>query len=103
MQGRLVAERYDASQGVAADTPLLSWSLAKSVTSALLGVRTAVPDLAPFSVAQLAGSPVWNATEVAARNITCVSPLRPCAPFKKQSSTPCKLHSSLHVTSLARS
>ena len=34
--GRIVAERYAAGYGV--DTPLLSWSAAKSVTSALLGV-----------------------------------------------------------------
>ena len=36
----------------------------------MLGVRTAEPDLAPFSVTQLASSPVWNASETAARNIT---------------------------------
>ena len=70
VQGHLVAERYDAAQGVDAATALISWSLAKSVTSAVLGVRTADPGLAPFSVAQLAGSPVWNASETAARNIT---------------------------------
>jgi CubicO group peptidase (beta-lactamase class C family) len=35
-RGRLVAERYMA--GFGPDTPLLSWSMAKSVTQALLGV-----------------------------------------------------------------
>jgi CubicO group peptidase (beta-lactamase class C family) len=34
--GRIVAERY--AHGVAASTPLLSWSMAKSVTQAALGV-----------------------------------------------------------------
>jgi CubicO group peptidase (beta-lactamase class C family) len=34
--GRLVAERYEP--GFGADTPLLSWSMAKSVTQALLGI-----------------------------------------------------------------
>ena len=70
-QGQLVAEQYSAAQNVSAATPLISWSLAKSVTSALLGVRTAEPGGSGFSVRQLAQSPVWDATEVAARNITC--------------------------------
>ena len=73
-QGQLVAERYSAAQRVTAATRLISWSLAKSVTSALLGVRTAEPGGSGFSERQLARSPVWNASEVAARNITREGP-----------------------------
>ncbi len=54
-----------------ASTPLVSWSLAKSVTSAIVGVRSGDPQLETgFSPYQLASTPVWNASEVAARNIT---------------------------------
>lgn len=35
--GRLVAERY--AKGYAAETPMLSWSMAKSVTAALVGIE----------------------------------------------------------------
>ena len=34
--GRVVAERY--AQGITADTPLLGWSMAKSVTAGLIGI-----------------------------------------------------------------
>lgn len=55
-------------------TPLVSWSLAKSVTSAVVGVRTADTDMdLDFSQFQLATTPVWNASEIAARNITGAS------------------------------
>ena len=52
-------------------TPLLSWSLAKSVTSAIVGVRSVDSTIENgFDPYQLATTPVWNASEVAARNIT---------------------------------
>ena len=54
-------------------TPLVSWSLAKSVTSAIVGVRSAdqqMTDFPDFSQYQLATTPVWNTSETAARNIT---------------------------------
>ena len=35
-RGRIVAERY--AQGIKADTPLLGWSMAKSVTAGLIGI-----------------------------------------------------------------
>jgi hypothetical protein len=54
-----------------ASTPLVSWSLAKSVTSAVVGVRSGDLQMETgFSPYQLASTPVWNASEVAARNIT---------------------------------
>ena len=52
-------------------TPLISWSLAKSVTSAIVGVRSVDSTIeTAFDPYQLATTPVWNASEVAARNIT---------------------------------
>ena len=71
LQGQLIAEMYSAAMDIKPSTPLVSWSLAKSVTSAIVGVRTADTDMDPdFSQFQLATTPVWNASEVAARNIT---------------------------------
>lgn len=54
--GRLVAERY--APGFGAGTPFLSWSMAKSVTQALLGiaVRKGLVD-----IDQAMGNPRWNA------------------------------------------
>ena len=71
VQGQLIAEMYSEAMDIRPGTPLVSWSLAKSVTSAIVGVRTADPDMdAAFSQSQLASTPVWNASEAAARNIT---------------------------------
>jgi len=53
--GRLVAERYAA--GFGPDTPLLSWSVAKSFTNALLGVLVQEGRL---SVTDPAGVPEWS-------------------------------------------
>jgi CubicO group peptidase (beta-lactamase class C family) len=56
--GRLVAERY--MPGYTRDTPLLSWSMAKSVTQALVGiaVRRGLVD-----IERPMGNPHWNADD----------------------------------------
>ncbi|MGZ3425269.1 MAG: serine hydrolase domain-containing protein [Polyangia bacterium] len=56
--GRLVAERY--MPGYTRDTPLLSWSMAKSVTQALVGiaVRRGLVD-----IDRPMGNPRWNAAD----------------------------------------
>jgi len=58
--GRVIAERYAPGYGV--NTPLLSWSAAKSVTSALIGIlvrqgRLAADQPAPVSAWQSPGDP----------------------------------------------
>lgn len=82
LQGQLIGEKYSDAMDIKESTPLISWSLAKSVTSAIVGVRTAdssiETDLSPF---QLATTPVWNASEVKARNITGEPPTYPAAMF----------------------
>ena len=57
-RGRLVAERY--APGFGPETPLVSWSMAKSVTQALLGVavRKGLVD-----IDKPMGSPHWNASD----------------------------------------
>lgn len=57
-QGRLVAERY--APGFGPDTPLISWSMAKSVTQALLGiaVRKGLVD-----IDKPMGNPRWTASD----------------------------------------
>jgi CubicO group peptidase (beta-lactamase class C family) len=54
-RGRLVAERY--APGFGPDTPLISWSMAKSVTQALLGiaVRKGLVD-----IDKPMGNPRWS-------------------------------------------
>jgi CubicO group peptidase (beta-lactamase class C family) len=56
--GRLVAERY--MPGFGPDTPLLSWSMAKSITQALVGiaVRRGLVD-----IDKPMGNPHWAATD----------------------------------------
>jgi CubicO group peptidase (beta-lactamase class C family) len=54
--GRLVAERY--APGVGPDTPLLSWSMAKSVTMALVGALVREGRLDPAAPAPV---PEWQA------------------------------------------
>lgn len=56
--GRLVAERY--APGVDPDTPLLSWSMAKSVMMALVGVLVADGRLDPAAPAPV---PEWRAPD----------------------------------------
>ena len=66
-QGKLVAEQYSEALDIRAATASISWSLAKSVTSALIGIRSGMGGL---SVHQRATTPVWNASETMSRNIT---------------------------------
>lgn len=54
-RGRLVAERY--APGIEATTPLLSWSAAKSVTAALVGVAAREGRLDPMAPAPV---PEWQ-------------------------------------------
>ncbi len=54
--GRIVAERYGPDTGP--DTPLLSWSMAKSITHALVGVLVAEGRLDPSAQAAV---PEWAA------------------------------------------
>lgn len=67
MQGKLIAERYSDAQDYQASTRSLSWSMAKSVTSALIGIRVGQGKM---SIDQLATSPIWSAAEIASRNIS---------------------------------
>lgn len=53
--GRLLAERY--APGYSADTPMLSWSMAKSVTAALIGIQVGDGRLA---LAEHAPIPEWS-------------------------------------------
>jgi CubicO group peptidase (beta-lactamase class C family) len=59
-EGRIVAERY--APGIGKDTPLLSWSMAKSFTNALVGIlvkqgKLSVKDPAPVPEWAAAGDP----------------------------------------------
>jgi CubicO group peptidase (beta-lactamase class C family) len=59
-EGRIVAERY--APGIDKDTPLLSWSMAKSFTNALVGIlvkqgKLSVKDPAPVPEWASAGDP----------------------------------------------
>jgi CubicO group peptidase (beta-lactamase class C family) len=57
-EGRLVTERY--ASGIAKDTPLLSWSMAKSFTNALVGILVKQGKL---SVKDPAPVPEWAASD----------------------------------------
>ena len=67
MQGNLIAERYADAQEYQESTRSLSWSMAKSVTSALIGIRVGQGKM---SADQVATSPIWTPTETASRNIS---------------------------------
>jgi CubicO group peptidase (beta-lactamase class C family) len=69
--GRLVAERY--APGVGPDTPLLSWSMAKSVTMALVGVLVRDGRLDPSAPAPV---PEWQGADDPRRAITLDQLLR---------------------------
>lgn len=69
--GRLIAERYAA--GFSKDTPLISWSMAKSHTSALIGILVGQ---GRFSVAQPAPVPEWQGADDPRRAITIDQLLR---------------------------
>ncbi len=64
-------ERYSAAERLSATTRLLSWSLAKSLTNAMLGMRVRDGALA---LSQLASAPGWSAAETRRRGITGASP-----------------------------
>ena len=64
-QGRIVAERY--APGFTPDTPLLGWSMTKSVINALTGILVRAGKL---SVQDRAPVPEWQATGDPRRNIT---------------------------------
>ncbi|MGA3055260.1 MAG: serine hydrolase [Candidatus Korobacteraceae bacterium] len=69
--GKLVAERY--APGYSADTPILGYSLAKSVTNALIGILVRQKKL---SVEQRAPVPEWNNPSDPRHNITIDQLLR---------------------------
>ncbi len=69
--GKLVAERY--APGYRADTPILGYSLAKSVTSALIGILVRQKEL---SVEQRAPIPEWNSPSDPRHDITIDQLLR---------------------------
>ena len=81
LQGQLIGEMYSDAMDIKPSTPLISWSLAKSVTSAIVGVRSVDSTIeTAFDPYQLATTPVWNTSEVAARNITGETcPALPCS------------------------
>ncbi len=54
--GRIIAERY--GPGIGKDTPLLSWSMAKSFTNALVGILV---KQGKISIKELASVPEWAA------------------------------------------
>lgn len=76
-QGKLIAEQYSEALDIGAATASISWSLAKSVTSALIGIRS---DMGGLSIRQRATTPAWNASEIMSRNITCACSVPPTEP-----------------------
>ena len=54
-QGRLIAEKY--ADGVTPETPLLGWSMAKSVTALMVGILVDDETLSPGAPAEV---PEWN-------------------------------------------
>lgn len=57
-EGKLVAEKY--ADGVAAETPLIGWSMAKSITALMVGVLVKEGVLDPSAVAPV---PAWREIE----------------------------------------
>jgi CubicO group peptidase (beta-lactamase class C family) len=70
-QGRIVAERYAPGYGI--DTPILGWSIAKSVIDALLGILVRDGRLA---LGQPVPVPAWQAPDDPRRAITVEQLLR---------------------------
>ncbi|MBN1613734.1 MAG: serine hydrolase [Deltaproteobacteria bacterium] len=69
--GRLVAERY--GKGITKDTPLLSWSMAKSITNALVGILVREGKL---SIRESVPVPEWRQRDDPRREITTDQLLR---------------------------
>jgi CubicO group peptidase (beta-lactamase class C family) len=63
--GRLLVERY--SPGITKDTPLIGWSMTKSVTNALVGILLGQGKL---SIDETLTVPEWNAAEDPRKSIT---------------------------------
>ncbi len=63
--GHLIAERY--SPGITKDTPLIGWSMTKSVTSALVGILVGQGNL---SIEEPAPVPEWKEPDGPRSNIT---------------------------------
>lgn len=70
-QGQLVAERY--ADGFSKTTPLMGWSMSKSITNALIGMRISDGALALSDTALL---PQWQGADDPRRNITLDALLR---------------------------
>lgn len=70
-RGQLIAERY--AEGFNKHTPLMGWSMSKSITNALIGLRIGDGVLALDDSALL---PQWRATDDARRDITLDALLR---------------------------
>lgn len=88
-------ERYSAAERLGAATRLLSWSLAKSLTSAMVGMRVRDGALA---LSQLAAAPGWSAAETRRRGITGAHPSA-CACIAAASGRPtnCEVQVSVDV------
>jgi len=69
--GRLIVERYGS--GISQETPLLSWSMAKSVTNALIGILVRKNKI---SLRALAPVPEWRRTDDPRHAITVDQLLR---------------------------
>ncbi len=70
-QGQIIAERY--APGIAVDTPLAGWSMAKSITNALVGILVMQGKL---SIRQPISMPEWSAPGDARAKITLDQLLR---------------------------
>jgi hypothetical protein len=70
-QGKIVAEQYAENLGIGPSSRLISWSVAKSISTALLGLR--IGD-GVINLTDIAQSPTWSAKEAASRNITSAFP-----------------------------
>jgi CubicO group peptidase (beta-lactamase class C family) len=64
-EGRIIAERY--ASGIAPETPLIGWSMTKSVTSTLLGILVGEGKLSPQAPAPV---PEWAEPDDPRRKIT---------------------------------
>ncbi len=70
-KGQIIAERY--GEGITPDTPLLGWSMTKSVTSALVGILVGQEKLSPNKAAPI---PKWQSSDDSRRSITLDNLLR---------------------------
>lgn len=69
----IVAETYQKAFGWGPSIPNLSWSVAKSITSALVGMRI---EEGGMSLNDVLMAPDWSPEESASRNITGERPSR---------------------------